>query len=110
VPNPWIAYEIGKEIIESLLKKYDRHMVINNLVFIIEEMRKQVTIERDRLSEEIFRDLIKKKKLWFFLLADKGGYELPSSIRVKKEKKALIRDDNTQVQRSLFDFINRSIK
>lgn len=105
VPNPWIAYEIGKDVLDSLIKKYNRQLVTNNLVFIIEETRKQLIREKDRLSEIIFRDLMKSRKLWFFLLADKGGYELPSSIRVKKNTKALIREDNTQVARSLFDYV-----
>lgn len=105
VPNPWIAYDIGKDVLESLIKKYNRQVVTNNLVFIIEETRKQLIKEKDRLSEIIFIDLMKKKKLWFFLLADKGGYKLPSSIRIKKNTKALIRDDNTQVARSLFDYV-----
>jgi type III restriction enzyme len=105
VPNPWLAHEMGKNVIESLLAKYDRKMVTDNLVFIIEEIRKQLVKEKDRLSEFIFSDLIQQKKLWFFLLADKGGYKLPRSIRIKRGTKALIRDDNLQIERSLFDYV-----
>ncbi|MBI5188290.1 MAG: restriction endonuclease subunit R, partial [Nitrospirae bacterium] len=105
IPNPWIAHDIGKEVLGALLKKNSKEKVANNLAFIIEETRKHLIAERDRLSEKIFRDLIDKKKLWFFLLADKGGYELPPSITVKKNSKKLIRDDNSEVARSLFDFI-----
>lgn len=105
IPNPWIAHDIGKEILDALLKRNSKEKVTNNLAFIIEETRKHLMAERDRLSETIFRDLIDKKKLWFFLLADKGGYELPPSITVKKSSKKLIRDDHSEVARSLFDFI-----
>jgi type III restriction enzyme len=105
IPNPWIAHDIGKEILDALLKRNSKEKVTNNLAFIIEETRKHLIAERDRLSEAIFRDLIDKKKLWFFLLADKGGYELPPSITVKKSSKKLIRDDHSEVARSLFDFI-----
>jgi len=105
VPNPWVAYEIGKDIIDALVKKHGKQKVSNNLVFIIEEIRRQIDKEKDRLSELIFRDLIRQRKLFFFLLVDRGGYELPSSIKVKRNTKALIRDDNTPVQRSLFDFM-----
>lgn len=105
IPNPWIAHEIAKEILDSLLAKNEKGKIANNLTFIIEETRKQLVVERDRLSEEIFRGLINKKQLWFFLLADKGGYELPNSIQIKKSSKKFIRDDNTEVARSLFDFI-----
>ncbi len=87
IPNPWIAHDIGKEVLDALLKKNSKEKVANNLALIIEETRKQLLEERNRLSEKIFRDLIDKKKLWFFLLADKGGYELPPSIKVKKQQK-----------------------
>ncbi|MEW6410330.1 MAG: DEAD/DEAH box helicase family protein [Nitrospirota bacterium] len=105
VPNPWIAHDIGKEVLDALLKKNSKEKVTNNLAFIIEETRKHLIAERDRLSEKIFRDLIDKKRLWFFLLADKGGYELPPSIKVKKSSRRLIRDDHSEVQRSLFDYV-----
>jgi type III restriction enzyme len=105
VPNPWTAYDIGREVIEAFLEKYGKQKMANNLIFIIEELKKQLTRDRDKLSEIIFRDLVEKKKLWFFLLADKGGYELPSNIRVKKQSRKLVRDDNSEVQRSLFDYM-----
>jgi len=105
VPNPWISYEIGKRAIDIFLSKYDEKIVTNNLVFIIEELRKHLEEERDRLAEQVFRGLIEQKVLWFFLLSDKGGYKLPSRIKVKKTSKSLVRQDNTAIQRSLFDFV-----
>jgi type III restriction enzyme len=105
IPNPWIGYEIGKRAIDIFLSKYDKKTVTNNLVFIIEELRKYLEKERDRLAEQVFRGLIEQKILWFFLLFDKGGYKLPSRIKVKKISKSLIRQNNTPIQRSLFDFV-----
>ena len=105
IPNSWVAYEIGKKVMDIFLVKYDKKTVTNNLVFIIEELRKYLEKERDRLAEQVFRDLIKRKALWFFLLSDKGGYKLPNSIRVKNTSKKLVRQDNTPIQRSLFDVI-----
>lgn len=105
VPNSWVAYEIGKEIMGIFLVKYDKKTVTNNLVFIIEELKKCLEKERDRLAEQVFRNLIERRVLWFFLLSDKGGYKLPNSIRVKNTSKKLIRQDNTPIQQSLFDFV-----
>ncbi|MGH7801445.1 MAG: DEAD/DEAH box helicase [Thermodesulfobacteriota bacterium] len=105
VPNPWVAYEVGKKVIDMFLAKYDKKTVTNNLVFIIEELRKHLEKERDRIAEQVFRELIEQKALWFFLLSDKGGYKLPSSIKVKNTSKSLVRSDNTPIQRSLFDFM-----
>ena len=105
IPNPWIAYDIGKTIIDIFLMKYDKKTVTNNLAYIIEELRKHLERERDRLAEQIFRELIEKKVLWFFLLVDKGGYALRKRRKVRKTSKSLVRQDNTPIQRSLFDFI-----
>jgi type III restriction enzyme len=105
VPNPWIAYDISKTITNMFLDKYDGKTVTYNLVSIIEELRKHLEEEKDRLAEQIFRELIEKKVLWFFLLSEKGGYKLPSSIRIKHSVKALTQSDHTPLQRSLFDFV-----
>ncbi len=105
VPNPWIAFDIAKKTIDIFLKKYDEHILANNLVFIIDELRKLLEKERDKLAESIFREQISKKAMFFFLLHGKGGYELPSRIKVKNNSKRLIRNDNTSLQRSLFEFV-----
>lgn len=105
VPNPWIAFDIAKKTIDIFLKKYDEQILANNLVFIIDELRKLLEKERDKLAESIFIEQISKKVMFFFLLHGKGGYELPSRIKVKKNSKPLIRNDYTSLQRSLFEFV-----
>ena len=102
--NPWICFQIGEKAIQILLKKYDREAVAGNFVFIIEELKKILVKERDRLSEQVFRKMVADKKLCFFLITDKGGFELPSRIKVKSNKQ-LIRNDNTPIQKSLFDYV-----
>lgn len=84
VPNPWVAFDIAKKTIDIFLKKYDEQTLANNLVFIIDELRKLLEKERDKLAESIFTEQIYKKAMFFFLLHGKGGYELPSRIKVKK--------------------------
>ncbi len=103
VPNPWIAYGICEKAVEALEKRYDEAVVSHNLAFLIEELRKYLESERDRLAEIVFRDLIAKKMLWFFLIADKGGYKLPSRLRIKSDTKRLVRADNSQLERGLFE-------
>lgn len=105
VPNPWIAFDIGKKVIEAFLRNHDEKTVADNLVDILEELRKHLEKERDRLAEQVFRYLIEQKILCFFLLSDEGGYKLPTYIKVKKQTKPLWRDDYTPIQRSLFDFV-----
>jgi type III restriction enzyme len=103
VPNPWIAHEICAKTVKALAGKYGEKVVSYNLAYLIEELRKHLDKERDRLSESVFRDLVAKKTLWFFLIAEKGGYRLPSHIKIKNDVKRLVRADNSQLERSLFE-------
>lgn len=104
IPNPWHCFQIGEKAIQILLEKYERETVAANFVFIIEELKKILEKERNRLSEQVFRKMVADKKLCFFLITDKGGFELPSRIKVKSSKQ-LVRNDNTPIQKSLFDYV-----
>ena len=103
VPNPWIAHEMCDKTAKALASKHGEKVVSYNLAYLIEELRKHLEKERDRLAETVFRDLIVKKTLWFFLIATKGGYRLPSRIRIKSDVKRLVREDNSQLEKSLFE-------
>ena len=104
IPNPWYAYEIGKKTIAWLQQKYGHETVAANFVFIIEELKKILEKERNRLSEQVFRQKVKQKKIFFFLLTGKGGFTIPSRIKVRSSKQ-LVRSDNTPIQKSLFDYV-----
>ena len=104
IPNPWHCFQIGEKAIQLLLEKYERETVAANFVFIIEELKKILEKERNRLSEQVFRKMVADNKLCFFLITDKGGFELPSRIKVKSNKQ-LVRNDNTPIQKSLFDYV-----
>lgn len=104
IPNPWICFQIGEKAIEMLLRKYDHETVAANFVFVIEKLKKILEKERNHLGEQIFRNMIESKKLCFFLITDKGSFVLRSSIKVKSNKR-LIRSDNSEIQKSLFDYV-----
>ena len=104
VPNPWIGMMLGKKVIELFIEKYDKETVSSNFVFIIEELKKHLEKERDIAAEKVFKELVSSKKLHFFLITDKGGFKIPPRIKVRSNKQ-LIRDDNTPIQRSLFDIV-----
>lgn len=105
VPNPWIAYDLCNDLIGALLSKDGEKIVSHNFIFIIEELRKLLEKEKDRLSEEIFRDLIENKVLWFFLITNSSGSKLRSRITINKNAKPLLTDEYSQIQRSLFEFV-----
>ncbi|MDR0836580.1 MAG: DEAD/DEAH box helicase family protein [Tannerella sp.] len=104
VPNPWHCFNIGDKALNLLTAKYGKETVAANFVFIIEELKKILDKERNRLAEAVFKKMIESKKICFFLITDKGGFALPSRIHVKSNKQ-LVRNDNTPVQRSLFDYV-----
>ncbi|MHC4463850.1 MAG: DEAD/DEAH box helicase family protein [Planctomycetota bacterium] len=105
VPNPWIAYEFGKTVLDGLIARFDEKMVLNNFVFIIEELRKRLAAEKDRLAESVFRSLIDQDKLHFLVIANKIGYKLPKQRTVHPPR--LTKSTGDQLERSLFDYVPR---
>lgn len=105
VPNPWICYSLGDKAIELLTRKYDRETIASNFVFIIEELKKILETQKNILAEKVFKKLVEKKKLHFFLISDKGGFVLPSRIKVKSNKPLFNEHTNTPIQKSLFDYV-----
>ncbi len=104
IPNPWVGYELGKRALQIFFDRYDEEAVSANFVFIIEELKKVLEKERNRLAELIFRRLVKEKKICFFLIEGKGGFNIPPRIKVRSNRQ-LVRNDNTPVQKSLFDYV-----
>ncbi|WP_219898533.1 hypothetical protein [Phormidesmis priestleyi] len=106
VPNPWIAYQIAEEVFSSLsnLSSNTEEIIATNMVFIIEELRKELSKERDRLAEGIFRHLLDTQQLCFFLVVDRSP-DIPTRINVHKKAHRLTRENNDPIQRSLFDYV-----
>ena len=104
IPNPWMSFSMAAKTIALLTEKYKFEIVASNFVFIIEELKKILNAQKNILAEAIFRNLIEQKKLHFFLLSDKGSFNLPTSVIVQSEKQ-LVRKDNSPIQKSLFDYV-----
>jgi len=105
VPNPWMAHEFAQTVLTHLAEKHDHKMIANNFVFIIEELRKQLVREKDRLAENIFRQMLESKKMRFLVIGEKFDFTFPKSIKVKPTATTLNRKDGQQLQLNLFDFV-----
>lgn len=105
VPNPWVAYEFGLKVIKNLLKKNDEKLVINNFVFIIEEMRKLLAGESNRLAKIVFEELLADDKLRFWVIGEDIGFKLPSKRKTKVSAKILTKQTGQPLERSLFDLL-----
>lgn len=104
VPNPWVAHEFGKNVLDGLLGRYDKKVVVNNFVFIIEELRKHLFKEKDRLAKHVFREMISQDEMRFLVVANDLGYKLPEKKLVRSTHK-LNKSSGEQLERSLFDYV-----
>ena len=103
VPNPWRGRDLARRVFEALLERYPAERVTANHVFVLEELRRQVEMERDRLSREVFRDLLESGRMRFLVVAeDLQSNRLPAKIEVPRAKQAN-REDGSPYQRNLFN-------
>ena len=103
VPNPWRGRDLARRAFESLLDRYPAERVASNQVLILEELRRQVEMERDRLSREVFGALLESGTMRFLVVAEDLDFNrLPPKIDVPKAKRAN-RGDGGPYQRNLFD-------
>ena len=105
IPNPWRGNEAVRQVFEALLQKYPKKRVAANYVFILEELRKRLEAERDRLSQRVFQELLAGGTMRFIVVADDLTFNrLPNKIETIQGKQAN-REDGSQYQRNLFDLI-----
>jgi len=117
VPNPWQAHEFSKRVLAHFRKlgapstalragKRDaERLIANNFVFLIEELRKQLEAEKDRLAEGVFRAMLDKDELRFLIIGNNFDWGFPKTVAVKPTAKTLTRKDGSQLELSLFEFV-----
>jgi len=106
VPNPWIGYEFVERVFTKLLASWKgkEAVVANNLVYILEELRKQLEAERDRLAETAFNEMLDKDEMRFIVVMhDLGMRRLPKKLEVAKSAVKATRLDGNQFEMNLFD-------
>ncbi len=108
VPNPWVGYEFVEAVFSRLLKKHkgNEKLVANNLVYVLEELHKQLEGERDRLAEKVFNQLLAEDKMRFMVVVGDLGdsmNRLPKQVEMPKEIVRATRRDGNQLLLNLFD-------
>jgi type III restriction enzyme len=84
VPNPWLSFETGRNAIERLRTRYKNDQFIAaNFVFVIEELRKILEAERDRLSREVFEEMIEERTLFFYIIDGEPAVNLSSRPTIR---------------------------
>ena len=104
LPNPWRGAEAAREVFDALLARYPREQVAANYLFVLEELRKHLETERDRLSQQVFGALLDAGTMRFIVVTDELSFNrLPLQIESPKTERQANRDDGSQYQRSLFE-------
>ncbi|MBU1200040.1 DEAD/DEAH box helicase family protein [Patescibacteria group bacterium] len=103
VTNPWTAHLITQHILEKLSKKHKPEQISANLPFIIEELRKILVTEKDKLSKQVFDKAINKGDIKFMLIKSRPG--LPKKQVIKSNWKKFNKQSGEQLQKSLFDYV-----
>ncbi len=106
VPNLWVGYEFVERVFGQLLGKWkgQEEVVVNNLVFILEELRKRLEAERDRLAEAVFNQMLERDEMRFMVVAhDLGMHRLPKKLEIPKSVMKATRLDGSQFEMNLFD-------
>ena len=105
MPNPWRGAEAARRVFDALLKRYPRERVAANYLFVLEELRKQLEKERDRLSRQVFAELLESGAMRFVVVAENLSFNRPPQrIETPKARQAN-REDGGQYEHNLFDLI-----
>ncbi len=105
MPNPWRGHELARQVFGQLFERRPKQQVAANAVFILEEMRKRLGAERDRLAERVFEKLLDAGTMRFMVVTENMSFnKLPDIIEAPRAKQANREDDGAPFQRSLFDW------
>ncbi|MDV6377145.1 DEAD/DEAH box helicase family protein [Sporosarcina sp. GW1-11] len=102
VPNPWIAFEISKNVTNMLIEIYDNNVINANISYVLEELKNLLEKEKNRLAQIIFYELIDSNRIKFILEERKAS--IPNfNHRVGKNEKRLVRSNGEPIEKSLVE-------
>ena len=105
MPNPWRGADAARRVFGALLRKHPREQVTANYLFVLEELRRRLERERDRLSRRVFAELLESGAMRFLVVTDDLSFNrLPQRIETPAARRAN-REDGAQYERNLFDVI-----
>ena len=110
-PNPWWVWPwIGTALKPLVDKGFDDMTLAGSSASMIEALRTNAMLERDRLAEARFLELVAEGRIEFALRADAQDFELPTAMEFEYEGRAepLTRDDARVVEKSLLEPLIRN--
>lgn len=105
MPHPWRGAEAARQVFGALLQRHPRDKVVANFLFVLTELRRRLEKERDRLSRQVFAELLESGAMRFIVVADDLTFNrLPQRIETPAARQAN-REDGGQYERNLFDLV-----
>lgn len=104
--NPFVAWNIVERVRKRLISKGHKSNKIGAMSrLIIDTMRKELEIERDKQAERIFRKDVTEGRIQFQLRLDGSDWQMPSegSVLYGNDSKVLTRGDGSSLKKSLFE-------
>src|SRR6185437_11150869 len=106
LPNPWVARALIGELLAALRGRGLSDADLGGASgYILEELRKWLVKERDRLAETQFFDDVSAERIQFRLRADRAVWELPMALetdRPEKVRKLVRPSSGGPVEKSIF--------
>ncbi len=105
IPNSWLAFDLVDRVIGRLLREgQSEERIASCAALLIEQLRSDVTAQRDELAQQVFDAKVSSGAIEFELRADRSDYELPVELEVDLPDKpaVLLCDDGAPVAKSLF--------
>ncbi len=103
MPNPWRGSEAAAKVFDALLEKHPRQQVAASYMFVLEELRKRLEGERDRLSRNVFFDMLKRDVMRFLVVTDDLAFNrAPSEVEIGRGRQAN-RTDGSQFELNLHE-------
>lgn len=109
IPNPWRGAELAKRAFALVAERHGEERVTAEYVFVLEELRKRLEAERDRLAQTVFRGLLASGEMRFMLVAENLGLaegwpnRLPQKATLRtRQRRAVRQQDSKQFELSLF--------
>ena len=116
MPNPWRGNEIARAVFSKLAKRYDKRRILGSYIFVLDEIHRNLLIERDRLARQIFHDLLADGTMRFMVVTDELASEkiefnrLPKSQTISELEPRANRDTtNAQFELNLFEPMAASV-
>jgi len=107
MPNPWRGNEMARKVFGKLLQRYERKIVAQNYVLVLDELHRELAKQRDHLARQVLEELLKEGSMRFMVVADKlepdGFNRLPQTVKLREKEPRAVKLNNMSFQLSLFD-------